>query len=201
MRVSSILRKFSTVLLLAGAVVLGCCAFVIARAHVFQWREARFLAFLLTGARQGAQAGHADNLPAREPRPKLGALFGELQIPRLNLDTIVVQGDDSSILRSGAGHIPYTAMPDDPGGNVAIAAHRDSYFRPLRLIRPDDLIVIKTPAGVHRYRVQSIRVTRPGDIALLDNTGQRTLTLVTCYPFYYVGSAPDRFIVRATAAD
>jgi sortase A len=134
-----------------------------------------------------------------ETVPKPGAVLGELQIPRVGIDTIVLEGDDDTTLRRGAGHIPETDMPGEPGGNVGIAAHRDTYFRPLRLIRARDLIVIRTPAGDYRYRVQSTRVVEPDDIAVLDNTGQRVLTLVTCYPFYYVGAAPHRFIVRAAA--
>ncbi len=195
MRARPILRNFSTALLLAGGLLLGGYAFVILQAHAFQLRETRRLASLLSGARPAIQTSR------REPYLKPGALFGELEIPRIGIDTIVLQGDDSTILRLAAGHIPYTAMPDDSGGNVAIAAHRDTYFRPLRFIQANDLIVIKTPAGIHQYRVQFTRVVRPGDIALLDSTGERTLTLVTCYPFYFIGPAPNRFIVRAAAAD
>jgi len=201
MHARSVFRHFSAVLILVGAFLLAGYAFVVVRAHAFQWSEARRLAGLLRGAKPTAQPSVENNVPVPEPHPKLGSLFGELEIPRLGIDTIVIQGDDSSTLRAAAGHIPYTAMPDDPGGNVAIAAHRDTYFRSLRFIRPNDLIVVKTPEGEHRYRVESTRVVRPDDIDLLDNTGQRTLTLVTCYPFFFVGSAPDRFIVRAAAAD
>jgi sortase A len=196
MRARSILRNFSTVFLLAGALLLGGYVFVILQAHAFQLRETRHLDSLLRGARPATQTSRVTVSDL-----KTGSLFGELEIPRIGIDTIVLQGDDSTILRLAAGHIPFTAMPDDSGGNVAIAAHRDTYFRPLRFIKANDLIVIKTPAGIHQYRVQFTRVVRPGDVALLDRTGERTLTLVTCYPFDFIGSAPDRFIVRATAAD
>ncbi|MGC2421488.1 MAG: class D sortase [Candidatus Acidiferrales bacterium] len=202
-RASSILRNFSTVLLLAGGLLLGGYAFLMVHAHAFQLREIRRLHSLLAGASPDARAGRSYEFSVPESHLEMGALFGELEIPRIGIDTIVLQGDDSSILRSGAGHIPYTAMPDDPGGNVAIAAHRDMYFRPLRFIQPNDLILIKTPAGIHQYRVQFTRIVPPSDVSVLDAdaTGQRTLTLVTCYPFYFVGSAPNRLIVRATAAD
>jgi sortase A len=102
-------------------------------------------------------------------------------------------------LRWGAGHIPETALLDDPVGNVGIAAHRDTYFRPLRFIHSKDLIILKTPTGFRRYRVQFSRVVEPNDVAVLDHTAKPTLTLVTCYPFYFIGSAPHRFIVRAAA--
>jgi sortase A len=196
MSARSILRNFSTAFILAGALLLGGYAFVIVQAHAFQLRETRCLDSLLRGARCAAQTSRVTVSDL-----KTGSLLGELEIPRIGIDTIVLQGDDSTILRLAAGHIPFTAMPDDSGGNVAIAAHRDTYFRPLRFIRANDLIVIKTPAGIHRYRVQFARVVRPGDVALLDRTGERTLTLVTCYPFDFIGSAPDRFIVRATASN
>ncbi len=201
MRARSILRNFSTVLLLAGGLLLGGCLFIIVRAHAFQSRETRRLASLLARASPDGKAGRSYEFAVSEPYLKPGSLFGELEIPRLGIDTIVLQGDDDSTLRLAAGHIPYTAAPDDPAGNVAIVAHRDTYFRSLRLIRPDDLIVVETPEGIHRYRVQFTRVVRPGDVALLESTPERTLTLVTCYPFYFIGSAPDRFIVRAAASD
>jgi sortase A len=203
MRAKSILRNFSTALLLAGGLLLGGYVFVVVQAHAFQLRELRHLHGLLASASPDASSGRSYEFAAPQSNLEAGALFGELEIPRIGIDTIILEGDDTSTLRSAAGHIPSTAMPDDPGGNVAIAAHRDMYFRPLRFIQPNDLILIKTPAGIHQYRVQSTRIVQPSDVSVLngDGTGERTLTLVTCYPFYFVGSAPQRFIVRATAAD
>jgi sortase A len=203
MRAKSILRNFSTALLLAGGLLLGGYVFVVVQAHAFQLRELRRLHGLLASASPDAQSGRSYEFAAPQSNLEAGALFGELEIPRIGIDTLILEGDDTSVLRSAAGHIPSTAMPDDPGGNVAIAAHRDMYFRPLRFIQPNDLILIKTPAGIHQYRVQSTRIVQPTDVSVLngDGTGERTLTLVTCYPFYFVGSAPERFVVRATAAD
>jgi sortase A len=94
------------------------------------------------------------------------------------------------------GHIPGTALPGD-SGNVGLAAHRDTFFRRLRDIRPDDEIVLTTPDGTFRYTVEGTKVVEPGDVWVLDPTEEPALTLVTCYPFTYVGSAPQRFIVRA----
>jgi sortase A len=201
MSVRSILRNCSTISLLAGGLLLSGYWFLIVQAHAFQARESRRLAYLLRSATQSTQANGARELPVGEPALKAWSVLGELEIPRIGLDTIVVEGDDTSALRRSAGHIPGTAMPDDPSGNVGIAAHRDTYFRPLRFVRANDLILIKTPTGDYRYRVQSTRVVGPDDVAVLDSTGQRILTLVTCYPFYFVGSAPHRFIVRAVAVE
>ena len=199
MRVSFILRKCSCVLLAAGGLLLCGCLLLLVQAHIFRLREMRTLASLDESSTATTGTDNTREVAIAETVPKPGAVLGELQIPRVGIDTIVLEGDDDTTLRRGAGHIPETDMPGEPGGNVGIAAHRDTYFRPLRLIRARDLIVIRTPAGDYRYRVQSTRVVEPDDIAVLDNTGQRVLTLVTCYPFYYVGAAPHRFIVRAAA--
>ena len=109
---------------------------------------------------------------------------------------MVAEGVEPTTLRRAAGHIPGTALPGQPG-NVGIAGHRDTLFRPLRNIRRDDLITLITPQGEYRYRVVSTRIVNPRDIAVLAPSRNEVLTLVTCYPFYFVGSAPDRFIVRA----
>jgi sortase A len=109
---------------------------------------------------------------------------------------MVFEGDDEAILNQGAGHIPATSLPHE-NGNLGIAAHRDTWFRPLRLIRPNDLIEFTTPQGVSRYRVTGTEIVRPSDIQVLAKARGRDLTLVTCYPFYYLGSAPKRWIVHA----
>jgi sortase A len=125
-----------------------------------------------------------------------GDVVGKLTIPRLHLSVMVLEGDDGDILKIGAGHIPETALPQG-SGNVAIAAHRDTYFRPLRFIRPSDVIVFTTPQGTSEYTVTQTEIVRPAEVTVLANAPGRDLTLVTCYPFYYIGSAPKRFIVHA----
>jgi sortase A len=107
-----------------------------------------------------------------------------------------MEGSDEATLRHAVGHIAGTALPGQPG-NVGIAGHRDTFFRPLRNIRKSDMITFATPTGESRYRVVSTRVVGPRDLGVLGNTAEDVLTLVTCYPFYFVGSAPSRFIVRA----
>ena len=123
-------------------------------------------------------------------------LVGRIVISRLGLSVIVVEGVDKRTLRRAAGHIPGTALPGQPG-NIAISAHRDTFFRPLRNIRPEDIIIFTTPLGEYRYRVVSTKVVAPADVTVLSSTGGEILTLITCHPFYFVGSAPNRFVVRA----
>jgi sortase A len=125
-----------------------------------------------------------------------GGLIGRIEIPRLGLSVIVVEGVDRLILRRSVGHIPGTALPGE-AGNVGISGHRDTFFRPLRNIRRDDIITLTTLLGEYRYRVVFTKVVSPSDVGVLDPSGNEILTLVTCYPFYFVGGAPDRFIVRA----
>jgi sortase A len=125
-----------------------------------------------------------------------GDAIGVLRIPRLELKTVVVQGESPKVLRRAVGHLLETALPGEPG-NVALAGHRDGFFRPLRNIQVGDAITIGTPDGEFDYEVESTQVVWPSDVQVLQPTGQNTLTLVTCFPFYYVGAAPKRFIVRA----
>lgn len=137
-------------------------------------------------------------IPSPSPPPPLpvGSLIGRIEIPRLALSTIVLEGDSSRILRKAAGHIPGTALPG-AAGNVAIAAHRDTFFRALRNVHQGDLIALDTTTGVYRYKVDSTRIVDPNDVGVLKPLKHPSLTLVTCYPFYYVGSAPKRYIVQA----
>lgn len=141
--------------------------------------------------------------PAAPPEPsavrpavRRGDMIGELNIPRVHLSVMVFEGDDAGILKIGAGHIPGTALR--PGsGNIGIAAHRDTYFRPLRAIHPNDVITLRTPAGTSRFAVTKIEIVRPSDVGVLAQAPGRDLTLVTCYPFLYIGHAPQRFMVHA----
>jgi sortase A len=126
----------------------------------------------------------------------IDGLIGRMEIPRLGLSVIVMEGTSSATLRRAAGHISGTALPGQPG-NAGISAHRDTFFRPLRNIRRDDIITLTTALGEYRYRVVSTGIVSPREVSVLDPTEKETLTLVTCYPFYFIGAAPNRFIVRA----
>ena len=122
--------------------------------------------------------------------------MGRLEIPRLRLSAIVLEGSDSRTLDLGIGRIPETAEPGE-SGNVVLSGHRDTFFRPLRGIRTGDRIAMVTRGGSYQYVVDWTAVVDPADTATLKATPVRSLTLVTCYPFRYVGPAPQRFIVRA----
>ncbi len=129
-----------------------------------------------------------------------GSVFGRLEIPRLALSVIIREGDDARTLNLAAGHLPDTPWPGRPG-NSAIAAHRDTFFRKLRHIERQDDILVTTPTDEYRYVVVSTRVVNPDEVWVLRSSDQSVLTLITCYPFSYVGNAPQRFIVRAVLAE
>lgn len=120
-----------------------------------------------------------------------------LRIPRLGLEVPILEGTSELVLNRAAGHIPGTALPGQPG-NLAIAGHRDGFFRPLKDLTPGDLILVETPTRTDRYQVGKIKIVFPGDTSVLNRTTASTLTLVTCYPFYFVGAAPQRYIVEAS---
>jgi sortase A len=122
--------------------------------------------------------------------------MGRLEIPSIGLSAIYVEGSDSRTLRRAIGHIPGTALPGT-SGNAALSAHRDTFFRHLGEVHRGDLIRITTTRGLYQYVVESSQTVDPDERAVLGNVGRPTLTLVTCYPFYYVGSAPKRFVVHA----
>ena len=131
-----------------------------------------------------------------EPAP---APLAVLRIPKIRLEVAVLQGTDDRTLDRAVGHIEDTAQPGTDG-NSGIAGHRDGFFRGLKDIAPGDAIELDTLEGKDVYRVERAWVVDPEDVSVLDPTPTRALTLVTCYPFYYVGSAPRRFIVRAVLA-
>ena len=112
------------------------------------------------------------------------------------MSAIVREGDDAETLSIAVGHIPGTARPGERG-NVALAGHRDSFFRALRDIRVNDTVRFRTTGGEFEYRVDSTEVVEPGETRVLTSTGDSVLTLVTCYPFGWIGHAPRRFIVHA----
>ena len=130
------------------------------------------------------------------PAPAAGVLLGRLEAPSVKLSTAVLEGSDDATLSRGSGHIEDTPFPGQPG-NVGIAGHRDTTFRALRNIHVGDALEFKTADRLYRYRISKTMIVGPDDIYVLDPTAQPALTLVTCYPFEFVGHAPRRFIVRA----
>lgn len=128
-----------------------------------------------------------------------GETLAKLRIPRLDAELYVIEGDGVRELRRGPGHLLGTAMPGAKG-NCVIAGHRDTHFRVLKDIRQGDDIVIETDAGQFLYRVRKTHIVLPTNTSALRPTDSATLNLITCYPFYYVGSAPKRFVVEAQLA-
>lgn len=157
----------------------------------------------------------ANPTPVPEPRiarPAEGTVLGRVDIDRLHLSAIVREGVDAKTLSNAVGHVPSTALPGQLG-NFAIAAHRDTLFRALKDIKKDDLVSFESPSGTYSYKVVATRIVTPSDVSVLRSDGggiiqaggapdltadnRRLLTMITCYPFYYVGAAPKRFIVEA----
>ena len=178
-------NRLSTILLLAGGATLVWCVTVWTSAALFE----RYQAW-----RWNTRVHSVAPRAASGPGPH--DVIAWIEVPRLQISTAVLESDDDFALRLGAGHIPGTPLPGSPG-NVGIAAHRDSFFRPLSRIKPRDRIRLRTPQGDWEYTVESTRIVRPSNVGVLANSSQSELTLVTCYPFHYVGAAPLRFIVRA----
>jgi LPXTG-site transpeptidase (sortase) family protein len=173
----------SKILLFIGIACLSLYGFFTVQAHYQQRQLEQELYQPLKN--EAPPAG-----PVRGKKLKEGDLFGRLEIPRLNLSVMVMEGTKSKTLRVGAGHVPGTSM--------AIAGHRDSFFRGLKDIKMNDKLRFTTPEGSTEYRVVSTKIVNPKDTWVLDNESDDTMTLITCYPFYYIGPAPKRFIVEAT---
>jgi sortase A len=209
------LRWIERALLLIGILCLGTYAYALLESRVYEYWENRKLEDLAAQQSAGqpvvpvqetralaqfhqedGEAGGAGRPRLDIPAPEAGELIGRIEIPNVGVSAIVQEGVASRTLRRGAGRIPGTSLPWEPG-NIGIAAHRDRFFRGLKDIQKDDLITLTTVHGTYRYKVESTEVVTPRDTHVLQDTGDDVLTLVTCYPFYYVGSAPKRFIVRA----
>ena len=185
---AGLLRVCQYTFFLAGLALLGYAAAVWLDACFYQRNEE--LAF--EEAREHAATGG----PGRSAPLIRHAVLGKIDIPQLGVSAMIAEGDDPHTLRRAVGHVAGTALPG-ASGNVVLAAHRDTFFRPLRKIRTGDAIELTTWSGSYRYRVESVQVVGPNDTGVLEPTSQPKLTLVTCFPFYFVGSAPRRFIVRA----
>jgi sortase A len=181
-----VLRVAFYFFLFSGLLAVGYAGFVFADSHAYQALEMKKLEHpgLLT-----------------EPHILVeGDVIGEIQVPRVGLSAIVVQGDSSANLRRAVAHISQSALPGE-SGNVALAGHRDTFFRPLREIRVGDEIRFKTRARTFEYQVDSVEIVAPGDTEVLQASGGHELTFITCYPFYYIGPAPRRFVVHARELD
>ena len=197
------LRWAERVLLLVGVVCVGYFLYTYAEAWLYQAFEDRELDKILSDTAATGTSGTTPDDSASAPRttPRrtfaAGTTVGRIEIPRLGVSAVIRAGSDARTLRLAVGYIPGTALPGDPG-NFGLAGHRDTFFRKLRDINPDDEIRIVTSDGVFNYYVQRTTIVMPQDVWVLNPTDYPALTLVTCYPFNYIGSAPKRFIVRAS---
>lgn len=146
----------------------------------------------LPGESPADAVGTSGSVPRRvEP----GAWVARLEAPAVELKATVLEGSDDRTLRRAAGHIEYTPLPGQPG-NIGIAGHRDTTFYPVRKLKRGDRLMLTTASHVFEYEVRDTRIVEPEDIQVLDPTARPAITLVTCYPFNFVGNAPKRFIVR-----
>jgi len=180
--------------LTVGVLTLGYNGFVVLDTKLYQVVQASHFQQQLESAKPAvASAERARDLPI-PPTPR--GVLGRIEIARIGLAAMIVEGTDERTLRRAVGHIPGTSLPGQQG-NVAIAGHRDTFFRALDNIHSDDEITVTTLDGTYRYLVDSTQVVAPEDTQVLDDSSDTILTLVTCYPFYFVGPAPKRFIVRA----
>jgi sortase A len=180
-------RLLEWLLFVSGATLLAWYGLVAVQAARFQRAESSTLERVVNGK--------VVNGRSPSPRPK-HQLIGRLEIPRVHLSVMVVDGDDDNTLKSAVGHLPETPMPWE-FGNSAVAGHRDTFFRPLRTVQVNDRVRLLTPHGNYQYVVSRMRIVEPDDVSVLATVGQSSLTLVTCYPFNYVGNAPKRYIIQA----
>ena len=191
---SSVLRLAQRLFLWLGIATLAYAGGTVAYVDAYQRYESWKFEQDLT-APGGNEAEIAqDTADLRE-----GDIVGKLEVPRIGISVMVLQGIEKNTLVAGAGHVTQTPLPGVPG-NVVIAAHRDTFFRNLDGIRPGDSIQVATLRRTYEYIVDSTEVVDPDDIQVMESRGRPELTLVTCYPFYLVGPAPKRFIVHAQPA-
>ena len=184
-----LLRCTRGFLFLAGALAISYVALTLLHARLYQ--EAADI----TLERQiSAQQQHNVTMPRLVANQ--GDVLGRIEIPRLGMKVVILEGTSAQTLRLGVGHIKGTARPGEQG-NSGIAGHRDTFFRSLKDIRTNDEIRIQTASGISRYQVDWVRVVDPDDTGVLGPTAENSITLITCYPFQMIGAAPERFVVHA----
>jgi sortase A len=193
-------------LVYVGYSVIDARLFLASETRQFQQELDAATPSVAVGDRPGPSSSPAaiteakDSSAERVRPPNGGSPSGRLEIRSIGLVAMIMEGTDERTLRHAIGHVKGTSMPGEDG-NVAIAGHRDTFFRDLRHIQRNDEITLTTLTGEYHYSVDVMEVVGPEDTAVLQNSGQATLTLVTCYPFYLVGPAPKRFVVRAHSSD
>ena len=193
-RLHTPLRWLARLLILGGFAALAWVAITLLAAHFYQRDASAKLDQQIHAATQLTPNSPAPGLPT--PPPKEGDLLARVRIPRLGFEGAVLEGTTTPTLRLGVGHILGTPLPGQPG-NIGIAGHRDTFFRCLKDLHTGDEIQIQTSTVTATYRIDSIQIVVPSDTAVLAPSAASTLTLVTCYPFHFLGPAPRRYIVHA----
>jgi sortase A len=200
-----LLRALERSLFASGLVCLGVYASACAERSFFQHTQSREFDRAIVAAMQTDQHDQAEWSPKRVARFEESRLLevttlGRLDIPTAAVSVMVLDGTDEVALDRAVGRIEGTAEPDEEG-NLGIAGHRDGIFRGLRNVEIGDELTLATRGGVGRYRVSELLIVEPEDVHVLDATDHRAITLVTCFPFYFIGSAPQRYVVRADAVE
>ena len=188
------LDKFNRALIALGTACLVFYGVVTVRTWQYQ-RDAKAEVAQMVSANRPPKAAQKTPAVAKPLTP--GEVIGRVDIPRLKLSAAVAEGDDDTTLGKAVGHLPDTPLPWDRRGNVGLAAHRDGLFRALEKIRLGDEVRVVTRRGEYHYRVKKTHIVDPDDVWVLAPTTAPTVTLITCYPFSFVGNAPQRFVVQA----
>lgn len=200
----------SRVLIVAGLALIAWPVYVSTDSAIAQWSGRRQLAHAAelehvfqSKAPASVREEQGETIVVRkpgtapEPTVAQGTVLGQFDVPRLGLSYVLLEGTDNRTLDRSVGHVEGTGLPGS-AGNISIAGHRDRHFRKLEWIHRDDQIVLTSRKGAkYVYRVEWSRLFKPGDIQVLDESYGPAVTLITCFPFEYVGSAPLRLIVRA----
>jgi sortase A len=193
-RTDRLLHWSTYIFLVVGVLALSYCGFVLLDTKLYQASQIiQFEKQLNDVQPAGVNSGRIRDLPVA---PIPSGVLGRIEAPRIGLSAMIMEGTNGRTLRRAVGHIPGTPLPGQLG-NVAIAGHRDTFFRPLRNIQHGDQIILTTLDGKSVYLVDSTQVVAPEEMQMLDDSDDAILTLVTCYPFYFIGPAPKRFIVHA----
>ncbi|MBZ5698392.1 MAG: class D sortase [Acidobacteriia bacterium] len=210
-RSSRFLRWSRNVFFVIGILALGYCGYAVLDAKIYQGYQTQRFQRAAKEAKSSSHMGANVIPPATVPSPvqvtspgaasfgitgRAGSPLGQIEIPKIGLAVMILEGTDNRTLRRAVGHIPETALPGEPG-NIAIAGHRDTFFRHLRDLEKNDEITLTTLDNTYRYLVDFSEVVGPNDTEVLNASDIAILTLVTCYPPSYIGPAPKRLIVRA----
>src|SRR3954454_6005463 len=198
-RISLMLRAFQQVTLIAGLCLVLWPCYVMAESRWVQYVGAMQLAAATREQRETIVPPKPSGSSSRTSLQR-GRVLGQFEVPRLKLSYVLLEGTDNRTLDKSIGHVEGTGLPGE-SGNISIAGHRNTHFRKLEWIRRGDEIVVTSPSGQYRYRVEWMRLFRPDDIGVLDAAHGPAVTLITCFPFEYVGSAPLRYIIRALPDD